>query len=833
MHQTIRDSSWLLAMWAFIVTLPMYELLAPHPEFFIAHDLDGMRALAFVALVSISPIIVLIVAVELARIAGSGAQSAIWTLLLVALTAAFGLGVGTKLAAGWLALVIAFALASAGLALVVYLKNRNHVPSFALGLVGLGIPLWFLMTLANEGIIFTKKPSEVGLAIPTNTDVPIAMVILDELPLTTLLDRNNGVDRDRFPNLARFAATSTWYRNATTVGESTQVAVPAILSGELPTNQRPPNYVAYPRNLFTLLGNDYQVDGSEPYTRLCPDEICPKNRVAFKHALRSTLLDALVVFAHIVVPDPWSQKLPPITRDWKGFWPDATAFAGDDFKKRLNILAFQNHEQILRESLSDLESPRRLFLFRHLALPHMPWRYTHTGDEYIAGHLDGLSEEKWLGNQWFIAAAYQRHLLQMSYTDSLVGLLIDRLNEADLFDDAMIVIVADHGASFTRGRDRRILSPSNAAEIASVPLLIKYPKQSSAILDNRRVQTIDIFPTILKVLGADYPWNVAGQDLKAANFKEPDVRHVYKVSGRVVALDESTLETERVRAKRLKYDVLPGGNQQEQSWYSMGRFANLVGAPSRDLWGGKSEHRVLLDNAMQYENVRLDGTPLPLRVRGVLITDQAPQRERDVAIVINDVVAGVTKAIPIGATQSIFSTVVQSSYLLPGRNDVAVGTIAKSNQGIELHHLEPENQRRIEVLQGHENTFLVDQTGKKWPVVMAGDKSPLTGWLEQGHDKGEYVRISGWAVDLAGETQPESIVITVDGVSVGTTLTSVNRSDVAASLNNRSYLTSGFALNIPKDVVPAFDSPTLEGYALGGGVAVKLRMTDSFPWRDE
>jgi hypothetical protein len=55
------------------------------------------------------------------------------------------------------------------------------------------------------------------------------LIVFDEFPSTDLMGKDRRLDRRRFPNFARLAADATWYRNATTVYDTTFSAVPAIL----------------------------------------------------------------------------------------------------------------------------------------------------------------------------------------------------------------------------------------------------------------------------------------------------------------------------------------------------------------------------------------------------------------------------------------------------------------------------------------------------------------------------------------------------------------------------------------------------------------------------
>ena len=79
--------------------------------------------------------------------------------------------------------------------------------------------LLFLVVSPVRGLLF---PSAAGGAVagPSRSAVPIVHVVLDELPQATLADADGRIDAELFPNFARLAEESTWYRNATTVNDS-------------------------------------------------------------------------------------------------------------------------------------------------------------------------------------------------------------------------------------------------------------------------------------------------------------------------------------------------------------------------------------------------------------------------------------------------------------------------------------------------------------------------------------------------------------------------------------------------------------------------------------
>ena len=102
----------------------------------------------------------------------------------------------------------------------------------------------------------------------------IVMLVLDELPLTSLMGPDGRIDAGRYPNFAALAGTSTWYRGATAVHDSTALAVPAMLDGRYPRRGLRSDVYSHPANLFTLLEEEYEVNASEEATGLCPTSLC-------------------------------------------------------------------------------------------------------------------------------------------------------------------------------------------------------------------------------------------------------------------------------------------------------------------------------------------------------------------------------------------------------------------------------------------------------------------------------------------------------------------------------------------------------------------------------
>ena len=55
----------------------------------------------------------------------------------------------------------------------------------------------------------------------------------------------------------------------------------------------------------------------------------------------------------------------------------------------------------------------------------------------------------------------QRHLLEVGYTDTLLAQIIKRLKQTGLWERAMVVVTADHGAAFQSKVPRRAATSEN------------------------------------------------------------------------------------------------------------------------------------------------------------------------------------------------------------------------------------------------------------------------------------------------------------------------------------------------------------------------------------
>jgi hypothetical protein len=571
----VRAALHLGGLWALAFAQPLLQLLGRNAEFFVARGSTAgdILLLAFVYTL-VPPLVLALIAWGLGRLRpalGWGALLGFVGLIM----AAFVLPpVGDLLGGSAVAVPVALAL-GAGAA---YLYARvSGVRSFAtlIAVAPAVVLVLFLLVSPVRGLLF---PSDAGGAVagPSQSSTPIVHVVLDELPLSTLVGTDDRIDAKRFPNFARLARESTWYRNATTVDDLTAAAVPAQLTGSRAPPGALPTTSDYPRSLFTLFERSHQLTVVEPITALCPERLCGSTRPGMWDRLTSLESDLEVVVKQQLYPADLRKDLPAIDRVWEGFEQDDLggdeAFTSGANLKR-DVLARLHRDNATagwEKAMAALRErgARPPLVFLHSTLPHGPWRFLPDGKQYPSpgnGYL-GLAPEGWTGPQWQVDQGFQRHILQVQYVDRLLGRLLDVVP-----DDAVLVVTADHGSAFVSGLPKRPIEPGIAGAIAPVPFFVKLPGQTEGRVDERAVRTMDVLPTLAKAAGVTLPWRAQG--------RPADERPVDPDAGIDVSHQGVFVLTERlgeIEAKRRERDAVEERLLRD-GIYGIGPRPDLIG----------------------------------------------------------------------------------------------------------------------------------------------------------------------------------------------------------------------------------------------------------------
>jgi hypothetical protein len=481
------------------------------------------------------------------------------------------------------------------------------------------------------------------------SNVPVVLVVLDELPVSSLLTADGAIDGVRYPAFARLAREGTWYPRATTVHDHTPRAVPAILSGLLPSK---PDFDERVRdeNLFTLLGGQYSFHVRELATRLCPPRYCRPDTGTTRRA-GQTIRDAVVARLHTVLPQRWRQRLPAIEEWWR--WMDRGA-PHEEFEK-------------FAAGIRPKDNLRTL-TFLHLLLPHHPWQYLPSGRQYGNGiRLDGAGEwwAEWNADAWLVEQGLQRHLLQAGYADRLLGRLLDRLEAAGAYDDALVIITADHGISFATHGSRRHVTIRNVADIAAVPLFVKLPGQHRGRVDRRDARTIDIVRTIADVLGIELSWKADGQSL-LGSARRRDVVVVADAGGTVTATSNKVAAGVAQTARRNA--ALFG--EGHDSMFVLGDRTELLGLSVDVLESTSSnDSEVFFEEGDRFQRYVKSSRFVPAHIGGQIV--RRAHAKNELAISVNGRIRALTRSFPLYG-QERFTALVPESSFVSGKNVVDV-----------------------------------------------------------------------------------------------------------------------------------------------------------------
>lgn len=522
----------------------------------------------------------------------------------------------------------------------------------------------FLRYLTIGPIIFTVlfvsskqvEPLVLTAREPATANVEIAkpnrvvMIVMDELPLESLLDGSGHVDAGLYPNIAKFAAGSTWYRNTTTVAPYTSVAVPSLLTGDYPTDPKAiPTASVFPHNLFTLLKPTYSINAHENTEQLNPTSESPRQE-SF-----GWLLDKSV-------------------ERWRAFaWPPSGLTADASLQADIAPETLTRELASGREFVDSLnDSPDKQFDYLHVLLPHVPWHLLPDGRSYTdSAALPGL------GAVWSDAAlagvARQRHLLQLQATDRLIGEIVDRLKERGAYDRSMIVLTADHGQGFTAGNPSRKATKQNFTEIMWIPLFIKAAGQTTGTVDDRPAESIDLLPTMSEMLGAKLPWKIDGKSLLGPARPDGPRRLLDIPASQEFSLPEDPIYKEwdgpAGFAEVLKARAAaPGGAEDLRIYRGTSKFGDLVGrpvAPVVDPAAAPIEGE--FNDPSVFRNVDPHAGKLPW----TYVDGHLPGKGGELAITVNGVIASIATTVHDAFRGgSGYFVVLPPSLFRAGSNDV-------------------------------------------------------------------------------------------------------------------------------------------------------------------
>lgn len=587
-HSWFRCWAEVSGAWAISLAYPLYVNIASGPEALTSYGVRRPDLLALVIAVSLlGPLLITGGEIVIRRLFGERVRLRVHAVVIGAL---LGLVLWQWLldqAAPGIVRTLLPLLLAAGLAWL-YVRTelvRNFAQILSLATVVV-IAFFLLDYPVRDEVLPHEARAETATIEP---DVPVVVVVFDELPLAALQQPGGTID-PRFPAFARLALDATWYPDAVSLADQTLYALPSILTGRTlePAGQEPPapGEANYPNSVCRIAADGgYEIHAYEPITDLCD------RTWDFGTRITATIRRALGA------DDPASPvDLVPTDLDRK-------------LARGLNNLFEQPYTEIgegRREAfdrfIDGLPSGPRSLSLLHSTLPHVYWMYLPDGRTYPDFRPPGETQLVSPEAQAEVDRDAQQMMLQLQFTDRELGRLIRRMKENGTWDDALFVVTADHGAAFHPGGSRRMVNMFNNGWILPVPMFIKFPGQQRGRVVPGTVDGRDIATTVMSAFGLDPLPETEGTDLTGKRkLERKETADVLATIGGIEEANLDDVRRHRRAASKYMHDLFSG------SFYALGGHPELIGrAPD-----GLTEIDAVPADPSLYEDVDTGSDELP------------------------------------------------------------------------------------------------------------------------------------------------------------------------------------------------------------------------------
>lgn len=322
---------------------------------------------------------------------------------------------------------------------------------------------------------------------PVDAGLLVLLITLD----TTRADHLGcyGYDRPTSPSIDELAAESVVYERAIAPGTWTLTSHASLFTGKLVSSHGARLDPQGPLSHSMGLGN------AGGFSAIRASTIGPQEQTL------AAILQSSGYATAGIVGGPWMKTVFGLNKGFEHYDQD-----------KIRADTGRDGADITSQALTwlALPEPRPRFLFLNYFDAHSPFtpppeyagRFVPPGESVPDGLRELTDEQR--------VALYDAEIL---YMDAQLGRLFDGLKRLEIYDDAWIIVTADHGdlhgehGVYEHGR-------APFQEVVHVPLIIKHPQPDAP---NGReaawVQLTDVMPTLLKELDLSAPSGVQGEVL--------------------------------------------------------------------------------------------------------------------------------------------------------------------------------------------------------------------------------------------------------------------------------------------------------------------------------
>jgi arylsulfatase A-like enzyme len=222
---------------------------------------------------------------------------------------------------------------------------------------------------------------------------------------------------------------------------------------------------------------------------------------------------------------------------WAGYNFSHNSYEGVYFEETCEPHRYEGYEADIQTDMAidrishHSESDKPFALFLSWGPPHDPWGtdnvkpedWDRFKDTDIPTRPNFSLEQDAYADRWATMDDQYRDNLtdnvrgyyaQTANIDQNLGRILDAIDRSGLSDDTVLVFTSDHGEMFgSHGRRAKNIFYEEAAH---VPFLIRKPGLIPAGEVETCISTVDLMPTLLRVLGLNPPETVEGVDLSSS-----------------------------------------------------------------------------------------------------------------------------------------------------------------------------------------------------------------------------------------------------------------------------------------------------------------------------
>lgn len=226
-------------------------------------------------------------------------------------------------------------------------------------------------------------------------------------------------------------------------------------------------------------------------------------------------------------------------------------FVHEKFNPREDTGAMETRNAINDWLHHDWTRKHPFFLFVHLMEPHAPYgtpaskvqkflppgvtpqqaaKVNQDPEIFISGKLKMSPRDFEI-----LTALYQNDI---NYVDSVIGAIIQDFKQRNILDNTLVIFTSDHGEHFG---DHNLMSHELSLYdvLLHVPLIIRFPNHHhSGTRIKATVQTIDIFPSIMRFLKSESKLDLQGFSLLPDFFERKNHLYVFSEYNNLRAADK-------------------------------------------------------------------------------------------------------------------------------------------------------------------------------------------------------------------------------------------------------------------------------------------------------